>query len=288
MKRLLAVAVLLALGLEVAVAQLPRHDYRGTAGYLVTPVAVAGDVTSDNADRAARDYATVLTSDDVLVAGLARAAGRSSEQVRQHLAAAYVPRSSTLFVQYDGRSAQEVRQVFAALDALARGQDGPTERLPTAVVRPLGLPGVGTRTDPLRRVPGEPTVAALLLVLTAALALRRARPRATRRALQAGTTLPVLPGQDLEAVVLRLAQDAPGLVVVRPATAATAGLVEQVTDGLREAAARLGVPAGSVVFTSSDRAPGDATVLVGTEGGSLRALEDALDEAPAHAVLVLA
>jgi capsular polysaccharide biosynthesis protein len=228
----LAVTVAVGLLASAVLLRQPAHTYRVTKGYLVAlEKGEDPTVITDQSDRFARDYASVLRTDSAVLDEIGDRIGTSGSYVRRHLKVAYVPSSSTIVIRFESSKRAEVTAAFAALDTLVEVDGIPTRNIGPGLLRSLGTPPTVTLTNPLRRVPGTGFVLGLLVALGVAVLLERIRPRIINRAhLQSMTdrsTLSVDQPDGLEVLAVRVLGPMPTRVVLTAA------------DGTVAAAARL-------------------------------------------------
>jgi hypothetical protein len=157
---------------------MPSTTYRMTQGYVI---AAADDFDEApvpaNSDRAARDYATVLRTDDEVVAELARAADASPADVRDRLEVGYIPGTGTLFGRYSAEKRHEVLAVMGELDRVLVVQGAPSGGISPGQARALGLAAVEEVPNRLNPFPGAGLIAVLLGATAAAVLYERLRPQ---------------------------------------------------------------------------------------------------------------
>jgi hypothetical protein len=292
----LGLTAALGLTLTLLLDGTSTHRYSLTETYLVTAAAPAtgaaatdAALVSANTDRAARDYAVVLRSDDRLLAALASTTDRSPEQVRAALRTGYRPASSTIEVSYHAAQAAQVRALFAELDRLVASDSIGSSNFAPGLVRPLHADRPLSSTTLIAGVhPGVGLVGGLLVGLLAALLLSRGRPRvANRLQLQVLTDRPVLVLDGTPEALEALAVRALGCGSERVCVVATDP--EPRAAELRDALARLS-DAPPVVVASTVVAPerGETAVLVTAVGEPLRRLESRLSELDEYADVLVA
>jgi hypothetical protein len=290
-------------GLAVAIVlnSADVRTYYRTSRYLVAAVPAsatdARPIVTLSTDRIARNYATVLGSDDGLLSTLAARVGRSTEAVRDRLFVGYQARTSTIVVYYRGDNTREVRAFFAEFDRQITSFGIPSTNLPPRAVRPMrsGAKDVVSLVDPLRAHPAWGLLAGLVTGLATALALERAHPRVAGRAhLQSVTDLPVLEvsggsSEALEAVVVRLLapEQTPRRVVVVPVEASHRDISSALVDRIRRTAVDLVTqgtlaPAAETVPVLLDvpavpAISGTSWLVVTRPGASVRAVGAALE-----------
>lgn len=285
-KGVLLLAVVVGIPLSWLLSTVPQTTYRVTQGYVVADVAEDGDrVVTANSDRAARDYAAVLRTDEALVVELARQVDVPADDVRERLSAGYLPGAGTLFVRYDAEDRREVLDVMAALDRVLASTGAPAGGFAPGDVTPLGIPPVEELGLPLDAVPGAGFVVALLGAVAAAVLLERLRPRVVDAGQVRGVTdasVVSLDGPDaLELLAFRVRASAPHRVLVR-------GLPGVDDDAVARLAYDLGA-AGVPAQVADPLSSGPATwVLLAELPGSQRAVEDAVAELGGAADLVVA
>lgn len=275
-KGVLLLAALAGVPLSWLISTVPQTTYRVTQGYVVADVAEDGDrAVTANSDRAARDYAAVLRTDEALVDALARAVDVPADDVADRLSAGYLPGAGTLFVRYDADDRREVLDVMAALDRILASQGAPAGGIAPGDVTPLGVPPVEELGLPVGAVPGAGFVIALLGASAAAVLLERLRPRVVDAGQVRGATdasVVSLDGPDArELLAFRVRATSPDRVLVRGLPGVDGDAVSRLAHDLVAA----GVPAGVADPLSS----GPATwVLLAELPGSQRAVEDAVQE----------
>jgi hypothetical protein len=247
--------------------------YSATRTYIVgTLPAVHGvdpELVTANIERAARDYASVLTSDDILLGAIAGDVGRTEAHVRDNVEALYLPASSSILVRYTGASQLEVFRFFAALNQQIKVSGVLTARLPAGVVRPLVPVGSPSRvSNPVLDHPWLVIPLLLPVCLGIAVLVERARPRVLSPGqLRALSGLPVVELSDPPDAVDRALEVLLGqdfrVQAVSP------------LDG--EDAARLG----------SAREDGGGVLVLVRQHGSLRDVERALADLPYETPVVL-
>ena len=285
-KGVLLLAALAGVPLSWLISTVPQTTYRVTQGYVVADVAEDGDrAVTANSDRAARDYAAVLRTDEALVDALARAVDVPADDVADRLSAGYLPGAGTLFVRYDADDRREVLDVMAALDRILASQGAPAGGIAPGDVTPLGVPPVEELGLPVGAVPGAGFVIALLGASAAAVLLERLRPRVVDAGQVRGATdasVVSLDGPDArELLAFRVRATSPDRVLVRGLPGVDGDAVSRLAHDLVAA----GVPAGVADPLSS----GPATwVLLAELPGSQRAVEDAVQELGSAADVVVA
>ena len=303
----LVLGAVLGAGATWALDRLPVVTYRATQGYVVAAVE-DGPVTA-NSDRAARDYATVLRTDDALITRVAQAARVQPDRVRDRLdvddvrdrlEVGYLPGSGTVFARYEAESRREVLDVMAALDRVLVEGGAPAGGIGPETVRPLGLPPLEKRDAGL--FPGVGLVAGLLMAAAGAVLLERVRPRLSDRAQVRETTgrsvLELTGPASVDLLVARVLVGRPERVHVLVRDGIDPSVATAVAERLAQArsalvaAGQAPVSASAVSFGVTDAA-GDARgrvayVILARLSGSLRAVEGALEQvADDDAVVVL-
>jgi hypothetical protein len=174
----LLVTVVVGVPLSLALNAMPSTSYRLTEGYIVAAEAEFDNApVTANSDRAARDYASVLRSDDTVIGALASAAGERPGTVRDRLTVGYLPGTGTLFARYEADQRREVLDVIGALDELLVVNGVDSAGISPGQVRPLGLPAVEEIPNPLDPFPGAGVVAVLAAAVAGAVLLERLRSR---------------------------------------------------------------------------------------------------------------
>ena len=285
-KGVLLLTALAGVPLTWLISTVPQTTYRVTQGYVVADVAEDGDrAVTANSDRAARDYAAVLRTDDALVDEVADEVDVPADDVADRLSAGYLPGAGTLFVRYDAEDRREVLDVMAALDRILTSQGAPAGGMAPGDVTPLGVPPVEQLGLPVDDIPGAGFVAALLGAAAGAVLLERLRPRvvdATQVRAATDTAVVSLDGPDaLELLAFRLSSSAPDRVLVR----AVPGVENDAAQRLAYALVARGVPAQVADPLSSGPA---SWVLLAELPGSQREVEDAIQACGSAADVVVA
>lgn len=264
---LLAVALLAGAPLSHVMQQQPERLWSSLEVYLVPSADEDGGLlVTSNTDRAARDYASVLRSDELLLTRLADAVHRSERHVRDHLEVGYLPRTGSIAVRYTAGDRREVQGVLDELDRLVSDTGLPSAQIGPGRVRPLGAAELTSSRNPLNPFPGAGVLAALALAGVAALLLERSRPRVLGRGnLRTLTDLPVLEvgtEADVELLAVRLLRAAPAgvsvLVTDGLAADAAARLLQRVSEALPGLVAERRVPADALTTPFALREPGAA------------------------------